>query len=98
MPWASRISHWNTWWNYYHYLTDYIARASYLLRQGLLVADVLIYSPQATVWSDNALLGNERRVMPYGDLAKTFVANGYDFDIVNDDFVAVPFKVSVRQS
>ncbi|MCX6619596.1 MAG: glycosyl hydrolase, partial [Acidobacteria bacterium] len=20
MPWASRISHWNTWWNYYHHL------------------------------------------------------------------------------
>ena len=87
MPWASRISHWNTWWNYYHYLTGYISRSSYLLRQGQSVADVLIYSPQATIWSEKALYGTERRVMPYGDLAKTLVANGYDFDIVNDDLL-----------
>lgn len=87
MPWASRISHWNTWWNYYHCLTAYISRSAYLLRQGQLVADVLIYSPQATEWSKNALYGRDRRVMPYGDLAKTLVANGYDFDIVNDDLI-----------
>jgi len=87
MPWASRISHWNTWWNYYHCLTEYISRCDYLLRQGKLVADVLIYSPQATVWSERALYGTERRTMPYGDLAKTLVANGYDFDVVNDDLL-----------
>jgi len=87
MPWASRISHWNTWWNYYHCLTSYISRSTYLLRQGHLVADVLIYSPQATEWSKKALYGKERRVMPYGNLAKTLVANGYDFDIVNDDLL-----------
>ena len=87
MPWASRISHWNTWWNYYHCLTSYISRSAYLLRQGQLVADVLIYSPQATEWSEKALYGKERRIMPYGDLAKTLVANGYDFDIVNDDLL-----------
>ena len=87
MPWASRISHWNTWWKYYHCLTGYVSRSSFLLRQGQLVADVLIYSPQATIWSEKALYGTERRVMPYGDLAKTLVANGYDFDIVNDDLL-----------
>lgn len=87
MPWASRISHWNTWWNYYHCLTEYISRCGFLLRQGRLAADVLIYSPQATAWSERALWGNDRRTMPYGDLAKTLVANGYDFDIVNDDLL-----------
>lgn len=87
MPWASRISHWNTWWNYYHCLTGYVSRSASLLRQGQLVADVLIYSPQATMWSKQALYGNDRRIMPYGDLAKTLVANGYDFDIVNDDLL-----------
>lgn len=87
MPWASRISHWNTWWDYYHCLTSYISRSDYLLRQGKLVADVLIYSPQTTEWSKKALYGRERRIMPYGDLAKTLVANGYDFDIVNDDLL-----------
>lgn len=87
MPWANRISHWNTWWKYYHHVSEYVARSCYLLRQGKLVADVLIYSPQATVWSERAIWGSERRVMPYGNLAKTLVANGYDFDIVNDDLL-----------
>jgi hypothetical protein len=87
MPWANRISHWNTWWPYYHHLTAYVSRCCYLLRQGRFAADVLIYSPQATAWSEKALWGHERRVMPYGDLAKTLVANGYDFDIVNDDLL-----------
>lgn len=87
MPWANRISHWNTWWEYYHLFGDYVARTCYLARQGDLVADVLIYSPQATAWSENAMWEADRRVMRYGDLAKTLVANGYDFDIVNDDLL-----------
>jgi hypothetical protein len=57
------------------------------LRQGRLVADVLVYSPQATAWSERALWETDRRVMPYGNLAKTLVANGYDFDVVNDDLL-----------
>jgi hypothetical protein len=87
MPWANRISHWNTWWKYYHHVAEYVARSCYLLRQGKLVADVLIYSPQATAWSERALWESERRVLPYGNLAKTLVANGYDFDVVNDDLL-----------
>ena len=86
-PWANRISHWNTWWPYYHHVAAYVARCCALLRPGRLVADVLIYSPQATQWSERAVWGSARRVMPYGDLAKTLVANGYDFDIVNDDLL-----------
>ncbi len=87
MPWANRISHWNTWWKYFHHTAAYVARSCFLLRQGRLVADVLIYSPQATTWSETAVFGTERRVMPYGNLAKTLVANGYDFDVVNDDLL-----------
>ncbi len=66
---------------------QYVARCCFLLRQGRPVADVLIYSPQATVWSQRAIWESTRRVMPYGNLAKTLVANGYDFDIVNDDLL-----------
>ena len=87
MPWANRISHWNTWWKYYHCLASYVARCCYMLRQGHATADVLIYSPQATAWSERALWVNDRRVMQYGNLGKTLVANGYDFDIVNDDLL-----------
>jgi hypothetical protein len=44
-----------------------------------------VYSPQAEVWTQKAVWGIERRVMPYGRLPKVLVANGYDFDPVNDD-------------
>ena len=85
MPWANRISHWNVWWKYYHHLADYVSRCCFLLRQGDFAGDVLIYSPQSTVWTQNVLFGNNRRVVPFGNLGKTLVANGYDFDPVNDD-------------
>ena len=87
VPWANRIDPWNTWWPHYHQVAEYVARCCSLLRGGKLVADVLIYSPQATAWSECAIWGSARRVMPYGNLAKTLVANGYDFDIVNDDLL-----------
>lgn len=85
VPFANRISHWNTWWKSYRPLADYIARSCVLLRQGEFVGDVLIYSPQATVWAETVLFENKRRIMPYGDLGQLLVANGYDFDLINDD-------------
>lgn len=85
MPWANRISHWNVWWKYYHHLTVYVSRCCFLLRQGEFAGDILIYSPQSTVWTETVLFENNQRVMPFGDLGKTLVANGYDFDPVNDD-------------
>lgn len=85
VPWANRISHWNVWWKYYHHLADYIGRCCFLLRQGEFAGDVLIYSPQSTVWTKKVVFGNSSRIMPYGNLGKTLVANGYDFDPVNDD-------------
>ena len=85
LPWANGISHWNTWWKHYHHLTQYNSRCCFLLRQGRFAGDVLLYSPQATVWTQKVLFGSERRVMPYGNLGKTLVANGYDFDLINDD-------------
>ena len=87
VPWANRISHWNTWWRYYHHLTAYISRCCFLLRQGKPVADVLLYSPQATVWTQRVLFGSERRIMPYGNVPLTLIANGYDYEPVNDDLL-----------
>ncbi len=85
VPWADRISHWNTWWKDYHHLTAYLTRCCYLLRQGSFVGDVLVYSPQANVWTEKVLFNNDPRVMPYGNVGQILVANGYDFDPVNDD-------------
>ena len=85
MPWANRISHWNTWWKYYHHLTAYLTRSCYLLRQGQFAGDVLVYSPQATIWTQRVLFNNDRRTLPYGNVGQVLAANGYDFDPVNDD-------------
>ncbi len=85
IPWANRISHINPWWRYYKHLAVYTARCCWLLRQGQFVGDVLLYSPQATAWTKKVLYWTQRRVMDYGDVPKTLVANGYDYDPVNDD-------------
>jgi hypothetical protein len=97
VPMANRISHWNTWWKHYHHLSEYVSRCCFLLRQGNFVGDVLVYSPQATVWAEKALFVNERRNVPYGDLPKTLVANGYDFDPVNDDVLQHRARVESGQ-
>jgi hypothetical protein len=85
VPFAERISHWNPWWPYYRHVADYIARSCFLSRQCEIIADVLIYSPQAEIWTRKAVWNGERRVMPYGDVPRLLVANGYDYDPVNDD-------------
>ena len=86
-PFAERISHWSPWWPHYRGLAMYVARSCFVLRQGRFVADVLLYSPQAQVWSEDCIAGIRQRVMKYGDVPKTLLANGYDYDIVNDDLL-----------
>lgn len=85
MPWAVRISPWATWWPYYHFLSDYTARCSTLLRAGRFVGDVLVYSPYEKTWAERGIWGGDWRKVPYGDLGRLLVANGYDFDPVNAD-------------
>lgn len=86
--WMNRISHVNTWWPFYRGLADYQARASFLERQGRAQADVLIYSPMPTVWSERSEYPvSELRDIPFGNLPKALVASGYDFDMVNDDLL-----------
>ena len=80
------ISHSNVWWHHYRLLSDYIARCCYLLRQGHFVADVAIYSPLANQWTID--VRNPRRWtrdFAWGGLGRLLVANGYDFDLINDD-------------
>jgi hypothetical protein len=87
--WMNRISPVNTWWPYYHGLANYQARATFLARQGRAAADVLVYSPMPTVWSEQASFQDHDRVrnVPFGPLPKLLVASGYDFDCVNDDLL-----------
>ncbi|MBM3852911.1 MAG: hypothetical protein FJ399_07110 [Verrucomicrobia bacterium] len=82
------ISHQNTWWKHYRGLADYQARAAYLNRQGRAAAQVLVYSPMPTLWSERAEYPCKHvRDLPFGKLPKILVANGYDFDCVNDDLL-----------
>jgi len=87
VPFANLINHQNVWWKYYGSLARYISRLCYMLRQGEFVADVAVYSPQATAWTERVVWGFERRMLNYGDLGRILVMNGYDFDIVNDDIL-----------
>ncbi len=80
------INHQNIWWRYYPLLSDYVARCCYLLRQGRTVADVAVYLPLANQWTLD--VRNPRkwtRGFDWGSLGKLLWANGYDFDLVNDD-------------
>ncbi len=86
--WMNRISHVNTWWPWYRGLADYQARAAFLSRQGRPECDVLVYAPYPTMWSERAHYPlMSVRDLPFGPLPKILVANGYDFDCVNDDLL-----------
>jgi hypothetical protein len=85
-PFATFIQPQNTWWNYYPKLAGYIARCSYLLRQGDFAPDIAVYSPLANQWTKDVL--NPRkwtREFDWGELGNLLIANGYDFDLLNDD-------------
>ncbi|MDP4285166.1 MAG: glycosyl hydrolase [Bacteroidota bacterium] len=76
----------NVWWKYYPKLAQYIARCSYLLRQGDFVPDIALYSPLANQWALNVL--NPRkwtREFDWGNLGNLLISNGYNYDLINDD-------------
>jgi hypothetical protein len=76
----------NTWWPYYHLLSDYVARCSALLRYGHPVAHIAVYSPLANQWTLDVLNARRwTRDFDWGDLSKLILSNGYDFDLINDD-------------
>jgi hypothetical protein len=83
---AIHISPDNVWWPYYHLVSDYIARCCYLLRQGSPQADVAVYSPLANQWTQDAFNARRwTRDFDWGNLGGYLIANGYNFDLVNDD-------------
>ena len=84
--WATQVNPTNTWWKYYPLLAEYIARCSYILRQGDFAPDIAIYSPLANQWTKDALNARRwTRDFDWGELGKLLISNGYDFDLLNDD-------------
>ena len=98
LPFAAYIQPQNVWWKYYPQLAAYIARCSYLLRQGDFSADIALYSPLANQWALNVL--NPRkwtREFDWGELGNLLVSNGYDYDLVNDDALQNMADISDRK-
>ena len=88
LPWEVVLNHTNIWWKHYHLLADYLARCSYLLRLGTPHKDVAVYSPLANQWTLDVQNARKwTRDFYWGDLGKLLVANGYDFDLINDDLL-----------
>jgi hypothetical protein len=82
------ISHPNVWWEQYPLLSNYIARSCAVLQNGRFVGDIAVYSPLANQWTKDARNArNWTRQFDWGGLGKRLLANGYDFDIVNDDIL-----------
>ena len=76
----------NILWDYYPLLGDYVARCSYVLRQGRFAPDIAVYSPLANQWTKNVLNARKwTREFDWGDLGELLISNGYDFDLLNDD-------------
>ena len=82
----ANISPINTWWPHYPLLAEYLARCCHMLRQGEPFADVAVYSPLANQWTLNVLNARKwTREFYWGELGNLLAANGYDFDLINDD-------------
>ncbi len=95
LPWEAMINHTNIWWPYYPLLSKYLARCCYLLRQGDFVSDVAVYSPLANQWTLNVMNSRKwTREFDWGELGKLLHANGYSFDLINDDVLQHRAQVS----
>lgn len=76
-----------TWWPYARPFMDYLSRCSYLLQQGLPVADVLwYYGDQAPNFFPKFHDVPEKPRLPG-------LGRGYDYDVVNSDVILNRLKV-----
>lgn len=79
-------------WSHYKMFSDYVRRMSYVMSQGVHVADVAVLFPTATIHA-NMLRGN--RVTLAGDMAACATFNmaesiydgGIDFDFIDEDHI-----------
>lgn len=78
----------NPWWHVMPDLTAYLARVSFMLRQGAAVSDVALYAPAHDAWAQfragNVSLSQwiGRRIGP--SLIPRLLEAGYNFDLVDD--------------
>ena len=93
----------NPWWIAMHDVNDYLARASYLLRQGTPANDVALYLPEEDAYTkftpqDLAMVtsNNGNGAILNGmvaNLVPTILEAGYNFDFVDDGLLALRGQV-----
>lgn len=91
---VSQTSPTTSWFPFMGHLNAYITRSCAMLQNTQFKSDVLVYTPQASVWServDNP--AKHVRDVPFGPLGKILLAAGYDFDTINDDLLINRAKV-----
>jgi len=78
---GSDINHANTWWNKSKPFMDYLSRCSYMLQQGLFVADVCYYYGDQAPNFYPAYHVVPEKIIPED------LGTGYDYDVVNSDVI-----------
>ncbi|HSF89762.1 MAG TPA: glycosyl hydrolase, partial [Saprospiraceae bacterium] len=77
-----------TWWKHAKFFIDYLSRCSYLLRQGVFVADVAYYYGDKAPNFFPPVQKSPDSPRPQD------LSHGYDFDIINTDVLTNRLKVS----
>ncbi len=85
---GSDINQTNTWWNKSKPFMDYLSRCSYLLQQGLFVADACYYYGDQAPNFYPAFHVVPEKIIPES------LGQGYDYDVVNSDVILN--RMSVR--
>ncbi len=84
--------HWGQpWWKYNRVLEDYFARLSYVLSQGVRVAEVLVISPITSVWCLYTPLNTSKAKKvdeEFSKLLKILLRNHIDFELGDELILA----------
>ncbi len=84
---AAPDPHWNQpYWRYYHKISDWVARASYLMSQGKTIADVAVHYPVTSLLADQEK--NDIDYNTYMQLSRLIYNEGMDNDIIDDQSIA----------
>ena len=86
----------NPWWIAMHDVTTYLARASYLLRQGTPANDVAIYLPEDDEYTEatpSNLAASGFNARYVNNLIPVILDSGYNFDFTDDGVLALRGKV-----
>jgi hypothetical protein len=78
---GSDLNHANTWWNKSKPFMDYLSRCSFMLQQGLFVADACYYYGDQAPNFYPAFHVVPEKIIPES------LGQGYDYDVINSDVI-----------